>query len=343
MRSEAGTIAGSGCDNRLVTLALEARHLRVEVGPAHDRQAVVRDVSVVLSRGEITALVGETGSGKTMTALSLMRLLPPTAQGSAGTLRVGDTDLTDLSEREMSKVRGSRLSMIFQDPLAALNPVRTIGFQIAEPLRAHKQLRQRDATRRVAALLEQVGIPEPMYNLRRYPHELSGGMRQRVLIAAALSCDPEVLIADEPTTALDVTVQAQILRLIRAETERRGLAVLLVTHDLAVAASVANHIQVMYGGTTVEAGPTADVLGAPNHPYTRGLLNSVPNARQTVSPMRAIPGSPEGVWAIGKGCRFAPRCAFAIERCATLEPPLVSVGRDHESRCWVFAPPKDGN
>jgi len=324
-----------------MTLALEARQLRVEVGPAHDRQAVVRDVAVVLSRGEITALVGETGSGKTMTALSLMRLLPPTATGSAAVLRVGDVDLTELSERQMSRIRGSRLSMIFQDPLAALNPVRTVGFQIAEPLKAHKQLWGRDASRRAAALLEQVGIPDPTYNLRRYPHELSGGMRQRVLIAAALSCDPEVLIADEPTTALDVTVQAQILRLIRAETERRGLAVLLVTHDLAVAASIADRIQVMYGGTTVESGATRDVLSKPNHPYTRGLLNSVPSARERVSPMRAIPGSPDGVWAITSGCRFAPRCAFAIERCSREEPPLVSVDGDHESRCWVFAPPKE--
>jgi len=297
----------------------------------------------VLRRGEITALVGETGSGKTMTALSLMRLLPPTATGTAETLRVGDVDLTGLSEREMSRVRGSRLSMIFQDPLAALNPVRTVGFQIAEPLRAHKQLRGRAASRRAAALLEQVGIADPSYNLRRYPHELSGGMRQRVLIAAALSCDPEVLIADEPTTALDVTVQAQILRLIRDETERRGLAVLLVTHDLAVAATVADHIQVMYGGTTVESGAARDVLSAPNHPYTRGLLNSVPSARQTVSPMRAIPGSPEGVWAISNGCRFAPRCAYAMDRCSLEEPPLVSVDGDHESRCWVFAPPEGAN
>jgi oligopeptide/dipeptide ABC transporter ATP-binding protein len=278
-----------------------------------------------------------------MTALSLMRLLPPTATGSAAVLRIGDVDLTALTEREMAKVRGSHLSMIFQDPLAALNPVRTVGFQIAEPLKAHKQLRGRDASRRAAALLEQVGIPDPAYNLRRYPHELSGGMRQRVLIAAALSCDPEVLIADEPTTALDVTVQAQILRLIKAETERRGLAVLLVTHDLAVAASVADRIQVMYGGTTVESGVTRDVLSKPNHPYTRGLLNSVPSARETVSPMRAIPGSPDGVWAITNGCRFAPRCAFAIERCSSEEPPLVSVDVEHMSRCWVFAPPKEGN
>jgi oligopeptide/dipeptide ABC transporter ATP-binding protein len=321
-------------------LALEARRLRVEVGSSSSRRAVVRDVSVVLKRGEITALVGETGSGKTMTALSLMRLLPPTALGTAGTLRVGDLDLAGLSEREMTRVRGRRISMIFQDPLAALNPVRTIGFQIAEPLMAHLHLSHRDAAARAGALLEQVGIEDPAYNLRRYPHELSGGMRQRVLIAAALACDPEVLIADEPTTALDVTVQAQVLRLIKTEVERRGLAVLLVTHDLAVASSVADRIQVLYAGTTVEYGTSRQIVFQPNHPYTRGLLNSVPSAKRTTVPMHSIPGSPEGAWQVDRGCRFEPRCSFAVARCREEEPPLVAVEREHESRCWVFAAPE---
>jgi oligopeptide/dipeptide ABC transporter ATP-binding protein len=300
----------------------------------------VRDVSVLLSPGEITALVGETGSGKTMTALSIMRLLPLGAVGTAATLRLGDTDLNRLSEKQMGGVRGNRVSMIFQDPLAALNPVRTVGFQISEPLKAHRHMSAREAAIRAAELLAQVGIPDPTYNVRRYPHELSGGMRQRALIAAALSCDPEVLIADEPTTAVDVTVQAQILRLIRAETERRGLAVLLVTHDLAVAATIADRVQVMYGGTTVERGAAVDLLGAPNHPYTRGLLSSVPSVTRRVTPMHQIAGSPDGVWAIGQGCRFAPRCTFRIDRCAVEEPALVPVANDHESRCWVFAPPQ---
>jgi peptide/nickel transport system ATP-binding protein len=320
-----------------VELAFEARGLRVEVGPGHARRDVVRDVSVLLFPGEITALVGETGSGKTMTALSLIRLLPSGARGESSTLRLGTTDLAALSENEMARVRGSQVSMIFQDPLAALNPVRTVGFQIAEPLIAHRRMRPNEAKRRAAELLAQVGIPDPTYNVKRYPHELSGGMRQRVLIAAALACDPEILIADEPTTALDVTIQAQILRLIRSETERRGLAVLLVTHDLAVASTIADRIQVMYGGTIVEQGRTRDVLAMPNHPYTRGLLDSVPSAREKLVPLQAIPGSPEGVSAIRRGCRFAPRCAHAIARCAAEEPSLVSVGDGHESRCWVFA------
>ena len=324
---------------RAVDLALEARGLRVEVGPAHARHDVVRDVSVLLRPGEITALVGETGSGKTMTALAVLRLLPQGATGEATTLRLGETDLRALSENEMARVRGNRISMIFQDPLAALNPVRTVGFQISEPLRAHRHLGASAAKRRAVELLEQVGIPDPAYNVGRYPHELSGGMRQRVLIAAALACDPEILIADEPTTALDVTIQAQILRLIRAETERRGLAVLLVTHDLAVASTIADRIQVMYGGTVVERGTARDVIERPNHPYTRGLLDSVPVVSQKLTPLRAIPGTPEGVMAMSAGCRFAPRCAYAIPRCAETEPPLVTVGPDHESRCWVFAPP----
>jgi peptide/nickel transport system ATP-binding protein len=320
-------------------MTLEARGLRVDVGPAHARRDVVRDVSVLLDRGEITALVGETGSGKTMTALSLLRLLPPGATGELSTLRLGDTDLAALSESEMGRIRGSRISMIFQDPLAALNPVRTVGFQISEPLRAHRRMSGKDAKRRAAELLARVGIPDPEFNVRRYPHELSGGMRQRVLIAAALACDPDILIADEPTTALDVTIQAQILKLIRAETERRGLAVLLVTHDLAVAATIADRIQVMYGGTIVERGKTADVISSPNHPYTKGLLDSVPTVREKLTPLRTIPGSPEGVAAIERGCRFAPRCSYVVERCRREEPPLVEIGPEHESRCWVFAPP----
>jgi peptide/nickel transport system ATP-binding protein len=320
-----------------VATALEAHGLNVEVGRPHARTRVVRDLSVVLSAGQITALVGETGSGKTMTALALLRLLPPGASATATTIRLGDRDLAALNEQQMTAVRGSRISMIFQDPLAALNPVRTIGFQIAEPLRAHHGLTGRQATRRAVELLAQMGMPDPEHNVKRYPHELSGGMRQRVLIAAALACDPDVLIADEPTTALDVTIQAQILGLIRSETERRGLAVLLVTHDLAVAASVADRIQVMYGGTTVEEGRSRDVISAPNHPYTCGLLASVPSAKRKLTPLLGIAGSPDGVWSIAQGCRFAPRCTEAIDRCRQAEPALIDVSEEHGSRCWVHA------
>jgi peptide/nickel transport system ATP-binding protein len=323
-----------------VDVALEAEGLRVEVGQTGQRRAVVRSISLSLRRGEITALVGESGSGKTMTALALMRLLPPGALGTATKLRIGTLDLAQLSEGEMARIRGRNISMIFQDPLAALNPVRTIGFQITEPLRAHFHLDRRAATARAADLLGQVGIEDPLYNLHRYAHELSGGMRQRVLIAAALACDPQILIADEPTTALDVTVQAQVLKLIRDQAERRGLAVLLVTHDLAVASMISDRIQVMYSGAIVERGTSRELLRAPNHPYTRGLLNSVPSPLHTSVPMISIPGTPDGAWRLDHGCRFAPRCALAVPQCSEDEPPLDLIQPTHESRCWVEAHPR---
>ncbi|HEV8470458.1 MAG TPA: ABC transporter ATP-binding protein [Candidatus Limnocylindria bacterium] len=299
---------------------------------------VVRDVSLELNRGEITALVGETGSGKTMTALSLIRLLPVGARLTGGTVRLGTDELTSLSEKDLMKTRGSRISMVFQDPLAALNPVRTIGFQITEPMRVHLAVGGREARTRAAALLGELGMPDPFGALRRYPHELSGGMRQRALIAVALSCDPDVLLADEPTTALDVTIQAQILELLRREVDQRGLAVLLVTHDLGVAALVADRVAVMYAGAIVESGPVLDVLRQPNHPYTRGLVGCVPRVDVRLRPLPTLPGGVQGVWEIPSGCRFAPRCPHAIAACRDVEPQLEHVGPGHASACWVFAP-----
>ncbi|MGH2473478.1 MAG: ABC transporter ATP-binding protein [Candidatus Limnocylindria bacterium] len=322
---------------------LSARDLSVEVRTPTKWTRVVRDVSLELRRGEITALVGETGSGKTMTALSLIRLLPVGVRLAGGTVRLGADELTSLPEAALMERRGSRISIVFQDPLAALNPVRTIGFQITEPMRVHLGIGQREANARAAKLLGELGMPDPVRTLQRYPHELSGGMRQRALMAVALSCDPEVLLADEPTTALDVTIQAQILELLRRTVDQRGLAVLLVTHDLGVAALVADRLAVMYAGAIVESGPVLDVLRQPNHPYTRGLVGCVPRVDVRLRPLPTLPGGVQGVWDIAAGCRFAPRCAYAIDKCRELDPQLETVGPLHASACWVFAPPGRGS
>ena len=318
---------------------LSVRGLSVEVQTPTKWIRVVREVSLELRRGEITALVGETGSGKTMTALSLIRLLPVGARMAGGTVRLGTDELTSLPEHTLMKTRGRRISIVFQDPLAALNPVRTIGFQITEPMRVHLGIGRREANARAADLLGELGMPDPVRTLRRYAHELSGGMRQRALMAVALSCDPEVLLADEPTTALDVTIQAQILELLRREVDQRGLAVLLVPHDLGVAMLVADRLAVMYAGAIVESGPVLNVLRQPNHPYTRALVGCVPRVDVRLRPLPTLPGGVQGVWDIGAGCRFAPRCAFAIDKCREVEPQLEGVGTLHTSACWVFAPP----
>jgi len=319
--------------------ALSARDLVVQIGANGVMRPVVRGVSLDLARGQVTALVGETGSGKTMTALALMGLLPPAARRAGGAIYLGDDDVSSVAAQ--ARARGRRMSMIFQDPMTALNPVLTIGFLITEPMRAHLGLDARAAKERAQMLLAQLDMPDPAAVMARYPHELSGGMRQRAVIAIALACDPEVLLADEPTTALDVTIQAQILDLLREQVDRRGLAVLLVTHDLGVAAQVADRIAVMYGGAIVEQGSVEQVLRNPNHPYTRGLLACVPRVDVRVRPLPTLPGNPHGVWAIGAGCRFAPRCTSAIAACLSTEPRRVEVETGHSSACWVFAAPQE--
>jgi oligopeptide/dipeptide ABC transporter ATP-binding protein len=319
--------------------ALSARDLVVEVAAGGGWRPVVRHVSLDLARGEVTALVGETGSGKTMSGLALIGLLPPSARRASGTIFLGDDDVS--SADAQAGARGRRISMIFQDPMTALNPVLTIGFQITEPMRAHLGIDARAAQERARKLLEQLDMPDPAAVLARYPHELSGGMRQRALIAVALACDPEIILADEPTTALDVTVQAQILDLLREQVDRRGLAVLLVTHDLGVAAQVADRIAVMYGGTIVEQGSVEQLLRQPNHPYTRGLLACVPRVDARIRPLPTLPGNPHGVWTITAGCRFAPRCTDATAACVAHEPGRVAIEDGHTSACWVHAGPQE--
>jgi len=303
----------------------------------------VDGVSFDLRRGETLGIVGESGCGKSVTALSIMRLIPE-SEGRivAGSIRMGDTELTTLAESEMRKIRGNRISMVFQEPMTSLNPVLTVGEQIAESFRIHQKLAPRDAVERAIEMLHTVRIADPKRRAGEYPHQLSGGMRQRVMIAMALACNPAVLIADEPTTALDVTIQAQILDLIVDLKERLGTAVLLITHDLGVVAETAQRAIVMYAGRKVEEADTATLFRNPLHPYTRGLLHSIPrrNARGRRSNIRGrleeiagmVPSLREDI----AGCPFAPRCAMAMPRCSQEAPPLEAHEPRHLAACWAI-------
>ncbi|MCS6877105.1 MAG: ABC transporter ATP-binding protein [Geminicoccaceae bacterium] len=298
---------------------------------------VVDDVSFVLYPGEVLGLVGESGCGKTMTALSILGLVPqPQARVTAGEVLFEGRDLLRLPERELRRVRGKEIAMIFQEPMTSLNPVFTVGDQIAETLRVHEGLSRRAARARALELLRLVGIPAPEERLDCYPHELSGGMRQRVTIAMALSCSPKVLLADEPTTALDVTIQAQILDLLERLQAELGLAVILITHDLGVVAEFARRVLVMYAGRIVEEGPVADIFAEPLHPYTQGLLASLPDPRAEIVRLEPIPGNVPVPGEIRRGCRFAPRCRFARSACRDADPPLFR--RDARAVACIRSP-----
>jgi oligopeptide/dipeptide ABC transporter ATP-binding protein len=306
---------------------LEARDLRVDFGPGRE---AVRCVDLTVARGETVALVGESGCGKSLSALALMDLLPPGARAS-GSARLGDTELIGRDERAMRRIRGDRIGMIFQDPMSALNPTTTVGAQIAEVLAIHTRMRRSARQRRALELLEAVGIPDPAVRAKQMPHEFSGGMRQRVMISIALAGEPELLIADEPTTALDVTVQAQVLALLRERT--RDTALLFITHDMGVVAEIADRVAVMYAGSVVESGPVAKVLQSPSHPYTAALLRSVPDPdRPATGDLPTIPGQVPSVGEHIEGCSFRPRCASATDACVTA-PALVGAG-DSAVACW---------
>jgi oligopeptide/dipeptide ABC transporter ATP-binding protein len=296
----------------------------------------VDGVSFSLRRGETLGLVGESGSGKTITSMAVLRLLDnPPAEITQGTVILEGTDLLRLSERQMSDIRGRKLSMVFQEPMTSLNPIMTIGRQIEEPLARHLGLASHDARRRVRELLALVGIPDPDRTLKQYPHQLSGGMRQRTMIAIAIACRPAVLIADEPTTALDVTIQAQILELLLALQRETGTAILLITHDLAVIAETAQRVAVMYAGRIVETAPVATLFAAPLHPYTRGLLQSIPRIVRTPPPtLSEIPGIVPSLVQLPPGCAFAERCSRADQRCRDIRPNLEPKAHDHEVACW---------
>jgi oligopeptide/dipeptide ABC transporter ATP-binding protein len=316
---------------------LDVRDLRTHL---HTRWGTVRavdGVSFTVDAGETLGLVGESGSGKSMTCLSIMRLTPkPAARTVGGEVRLDGDDLLGKSEREMTHIRGARMSMILQDPMSSLNPVFSIGMQVREPLIQHLRLRGAALTERALALLTAVGIPSPATRMRAYPHQLSGGMRQRVVGAMAMSAPPRLLIADEPTTALDLTIQAQYLKLLKDLQRRHGLAMIFVTHNLGIVARMCDRVAVMYAGRIVESGAVRQIFNAPAHPYTRALLDSVPRLGAARRRLHAIDGQPPDGAALPPGCAFQPRCPEAIARCTTAAPPLSSAGEGHVGACWLI-------
>jgi oligopeptide transport system ATP-binding protein len=299
----------------------------VEFRTQRGRLRAVDGVSFHVERGETLAIVGESGSGKSVTALSLLRLLGDAGRIQAGRASFDGVELTSLSDAGVRALRGNRIAMIFQEPMASLNPVLTIGEQVAEPLRLHKRLSRRDARKAAGELLAKVSIPDARERLDDYPHQFSGGMRQRVMIAMAIACQPALIIADEPTTALDVTVQAQILDLLKALLVETGAAMILITHDLGVVARVADRVAVMYAGRIVESATTRELFASPRHPYTRALLSSsVAPGTHAKSRLETIEGQPPDLARLPSGCAFAPRCPRAFEPCMTAPPPLSSDG-----------------
>ncbi|HSU96852.1 MAG TPA: ABC transporter ATP-binding protein [Gemmatimonadaceae bacterium] len=309
----------------------------------HDGGAVARAVDGVsfgVAAGETVAVVGESGSGKSVTALSILRLIRPPGRIETGSsINFQGRELLQLSDDEMRRIRGNRIAMIFQEPMSALNPVLTVGEQIAEVVRVHTDASHHDAWERAVEMLALTGIPAPRERASEYPHQLSGGMRQRVMIAMALVLRPALLIADEPTTALDVTIQAQILELLQRLKEQLGMAVLLITHDLGVVAEVADRVVVMYGGEVVERATVTELFDAPHHPYTEGLMSAMPRLDRNTERLVTIPGvvPPSTAWP--GGCRFRDRCSYAWERCVNEHPPLYPVGNEHESRCHLAVEP----
>jgi peptide/nickel transport system ATP-binding protein len=294
----------------------------------------VDGVSVSVAAGRTLGIVGESGCGKSVLSLSIMRLVPRPGRIASGTIRFAGRDLLALPESEMRRLRGGAIGMIFQEPMTSLNPVHTVGRQIAEAVRAHRDLSASAAREVAVESLRRVRIPSPEKRFDEYPHQLSGGMRQRVMIAMALSCAPKLLIADEPTTALDVTIQAQILDLLRLLQEETGMAIILITHDLGVVAEMADEVAVMYAGRVVETGPVAAVFGDAQHPYTLGLFGSVPRLDGESAALLAIEGTVPPPFALPAGCRFNPRCGFADARCRAEAPPLGPAGARHQAACW---------
>ncbi len=317
------------------TPILEVKDLETQFHTQDGTVHAVNGVSFNLNNGEFLGVVGESGSGKSVTMMSLLRLIPmPPGEIVSGQVMFEGNDLVTMDLDDLRKVRGGRIGFIFQDPLTSLNPVLTIGYQIMEALKIHTDLPEKAREQRALDLLKLVGIPGAKRRLDSYPHELSGGMRQRVMISMALGCSPRILIADEPTTALDVTIQAQIIEIVRDLREKLGTAVIWITHDLGVVAGLADRVIVMYGGQIVEEAPVGELYADPQHPYTRGLLGSIPRLDQKGQDLVNIKGAPPSLYQKPESCPFAPRCPFVFERCLKENPPLLMVGEAHFAACW---------
>ncbi len=327
---------------------LEVKNLSIDfAAPATTKGSgcipVVQDISFDIKAGETLAVVGESGCGKSVTALSLLNLIPnPPGKVTKGTALFKGKNIFSLNNKELCHLRGNQIAMIFQEPMSSLNPVMTIGNQIAEPIRNHFRVTKKEALKQALLLLEKVQIPDAATRLKLYPHQLSGGMCQRVMIAIALACNPEIIIADEPTTALDVTIQAQLLCLMKKLTQEKQTALILITHNLGIVAQYADRVQVMYAGRIVEKATATELYKNPRHPYTLGLLNSVPRLdngeKQKLIP---IPGQPPNFLDLPPGCPFHPRCRFRIEKCMCQAPPFAPVTDSHETACWVNISKKD--
>ncbi|RCW55387.1 ABC transporter ATP-binding protein [Halanaerobium sp. ST460_2HS_T2] len=321
----------------MVEKLVEVKNLKTYFYTEEGIVKAVDGVDFEIYPGETLGVVGESGCGKSVTSLSIMRLVEsPPGRIEAGEIIFKGKDLIKISEKEMRKIRGNDISMIFQEPMTSLNPVYTVGDQIMEAIILHKGVNKKEARRQAIEMLQKVGIPLPEQRVDEYPHQLSGGMRQRVMIAMALSCDPQLLIADEPTTALDVTIQAQILELMNSLKESYGMAIMMITHDLGVIAEVSDRVAVMYAGKVVEYSEVNTLFDDPKHPYTWGLMNSIPKLDKDVDRLEAIPGSVPSPLNFPEGCKFNTRCPLAADKCFDQEPPLEDTGGGHLARCWRY-------
>lgn len=315
---------------------LEVKDLRTSFSTHAGEVQAVRGVTFHLDRGEALGIVGESGCGKSVTMMSIMRLLSDNGKLVSGEIYFNGKDLSTAKEKEMESIRGNDIGMIFQDPMTSLNPVFTVGDQLVEPLMKHRKVSKKQAWNQAIKMLELVGIPSPENRMKQYPHEFSGGMRQRVMIAMSLICEPKLIIADEPTTALDVTIQAQILDLMKDLKEKLNTSIILITHDLGVVADLCTRINVMYGGIVVETGTTEDIFYRGRHPYTWGLLNSVPNPKSDVKEkLQPIEGQPPDLLKPPVGCPFVARCKYAMKVCLQKQPPLFDIAEGHKAACWL--------